>query len=169
MKATSKHTAATESRKCPSCTRLRTIRSRSRPYSSLTMLQGNCQGASTSADKLMQLYPSHSLFAEIAALGADSHVRAQGPGRGARFASILQRETEGQIAAYSLALIFNFRGETDQALTYLEKSADLREPPILYLKINHLLDNLRSNQRFLALERRIGLLDEPASQPNQKQ
>lgn len=136
-------------------------------YSSLAMLQKNCPGAATSADKLMQLYPTLP-FAEMAALGADSACGRKEQAE-ARFADILRRQTEGQISVYSLALIFNFRGETDQALTYLEKSADLREPPILYLKINKLLDNLRSNARFSALERRIGLLDESAAaQPNQQ-
>ncbi len=136
-------------------------------YSSLAMLQGNCQGAASSADKLKQLYPTLP-FAEMAALGADSTCGRKDQAE-ARFATILRRQNEGQIAAYSLAMIFNFRGEADQTLNYLEKSADLREPPILYLKINHLLDNLRSTARFSALERRIGLLDEPASaQPNQQ-
>ena len=44
-------------------------------------------------------------------------------------------------------------------MPYLEKSAGLREPRLLMLKYDRVFDAIRQDSRFLALERRLGLMD----------
>jgi hypothetical protein len=47
-------------------------------------------------------------------------------------------------------------GDRDQALQWLEKAYQEREPWLNSLKIEHNFDNLRSDPRFKDLEWRIG-------------
>jgi hypothetical protein len=44
-------------------------------------------------------------------------------------------------------------------MPYLEKSAELREPRLLMLKYDRVFDSIRPDARFVALERRLGLLE----------
>ncbi len=58
---------------------------------------------------------------------------------------------------YQLALGYALIRDTPTALTHLDESADLHEPQILYLEVEPLFDSIRSDPRFIALERRVGL------------
>jgi hypothetical protein len=49
--------------------------------------------------------------------------------------------------------------DSERALFYLEKSAEFREPVLMLLSVDQAFASLRENPRFIALERRIGLLD----------
>ncbi len=60
---------------------------------------------------------------------------------------------------YQLALGYAALGDEETALAQLQKSADAKEMQILYLKCDPGLDALRSDPRFIALEKRVGLLD----------
>jgi hypothetical protein len=53
--------------------------------------------------------------------------------------------------------VFAIRREADRSISYLRKSADLREPTILMLKVDRAFDSLRQDPRFMALEHQIGL------------
>jgi TolB-like protein len=59
---------------------------------------------------------------------------------------------------YQLALGYAVIGDKDMALRYLNSSADIHEPQVLFLKVEPVFDALRSDPRFVALERRLGLL-----------
>jgi adenylate cyclase len=58
---------------------------------------------------------------------------------------------------YQLALGYAYLGDKDSALGFLEKSAEAREGQILYLKYDPLFDGIRSDARFIGLEKRVGL------------
>ncbi len=55
--------------------------------------------------------------------------------------------------AYVMAAL----GERDSALVWLERAAEERAPNMVYLAIHPLWDPLRTDPRFAALVRRVGL------------
>jgi TolB-like protein len=58
---------------------------------------------------------------------------------------------------YQLALGYAVIHDKNNALAFLEKSAAAHEPQILYLKVDPMFDEIRSDPRYVALERRVGL------------
>lgn len=61
------------------------------------------------------------------------------------------------LSPYQLALGYALIHDSGTALSYLNKSADMHEPQILYLEVEPLFDSIRSDTRFLALEKRVRL------------
>ncbi|UCF21352.1 MAG: tetratricopeptide repeat protein [Gemmatimonadota bacterium] len=59
--------------------------------------------------------------------------------------------------SWFLALVYSGLGDNDLAFEYLERALRERDPRISYLKIEPFLDNLRSDPRYTALLRRLGL------------
>lgn len=62
------------------------------------------------------------------------------------------------VSPYQLALGYSFLGDKENALRYLQKSADIREPQVTYIKVDPLFDGLRSDPRYVALAQKLGLL-----------
>jgi len=56
-----------------------------------------------------------------------------------------------------LAVVYIALGDKDRAFTQLEQSYQLRSEHLLYLKVEPLVDPLRSDPRFLSLLQRVGL------------
>jgi TolB-like protein/Tfp pilus assembly protein PilF len=61
-------------------------------------------------------------------------------------------------SSYQLALGYTLIHDTDAAFSYLARSADMREPQILYLAVDPMLDSIRADPSFLELEKRVHLL-----------
>jgi len=61
------------------------------------------------------------------------------------------------VPAYSFAIVYVGMGEKDQALQWLERDYQDRGIDMLSLKVDPLLDSLRSDPRFADLVRRVGL------------
>jgi len=61
------------------------------------------------------------------------------------------------VLPYNLAIIYIGLGEKDQAFEWLEKAAEDRSDDLIYLNVDQIFDPLRSDPRFTALVRRIGL------------
>jgi len=61
------------------------------------------------------------------------------------------------ISPVSVAILYCKLGEWDKAFAWLERAADERDPAIVELKQEPLLDPLRSDQRFARLAERVGL------------
>jgi tetratricopeptide (TPR) repeat protein len=61
------------------------------------------------------------------------------------------------VSPYHLAVIYAGLGEREQALDQLEKAADERYNWLVFLKVAPLFEALRSEPRFNALVRRVGL------------
>jgi len=82
--------------------------------------------------------------------------------RAAALAHIHQAEqpsAAGYTSPYQIAICYSAIGDRDQALSWLERSAERREMQMLYLKYEPLFDGIRSDPRYVALERRVGLID----------
>lgn len=58
---------------------------------------------------------------------------------------------------YQLALGYAMLGDTDSAIAWLRKSADVKEGQILYIKYEPFFDGIRTDPRFQELLRRVGL------------
>ena len=61
------------------------------------------------------------------------------------------------VSAYSFSVLYGGLGEKDQAFQWLEKAYQDRADDLRQLKVDPLLDNLRSDPRFTDLVRRVGL------------
>lgn len=62
------------------------------------------------------------------------------------------------VSSYYFAMIYLGLGETDQAFAALERAYDERSGFMVFIKVEPMLDSLRSDPRFAGLERRIGLI-----------
>ena len=60
------------------------------------------------------------------------------------------------VPPYHIALVYNALGETDQALAWLEKGYEQRDPKMIFLKVESRWDNLRGDPRFQDISRRVG-------------
>jgi tetratricopeptide (TPR) repeat protein len=58
---------------------------------------------------------------------------------------------------YAIALVYAGLAEKDQALDYLEKAYEQRSPLFSFLKVEQMLDPIRSDPRFQQLVHRVGL------------
>jgi len=65
--------------------------------------------------------------------------------------------TERHVAPYHIALVHAGLGEQDEAVAWLERAFQERDPRLSWLKVEPSWDSLRSNSRFVAILRRIGL------------
>jgi len=61
----------------------------------------------------------------------------------------------GDAAAYQYAQIYAQWGKASQALAWLEKAMRLRDPGLIYVKTDPLMDPLRREPRFQAAERAL--------------
>jgi TolB-like protein len=94
------------------------------------------------------------------ALGHMGNVYARMERVGEARAAISRLEEHVQkngIGRYEIALVYAGLGEKDAAFTWLEKSYDVRDKGLTYLKIDPCMDPLRSDPRFARLVRRVGL------------
>ena len=71
--------------------------------------------------------------------------------------SLLKRSKERFVPPYHIALVYNGLGERDQALAWLERGFEQRDPKMTFLKVEPKWNNLRSDPRFVDLMRRVGL------------
>jgi tetratricopeptide (TPR) repeat protein len=60
------------------------------------------------------------------------------------------------VPPFHIALIYSGLGEHNEALDWLERAFDQRDPKITFLKVNRKLDSLRNEPRFIDLMRRMG-------------
>jgi len=64
---------------------------------------------------------------------------------------------ESGVGRYEIALIYAGLGDKDQAFSWLDKAYEVRDKGLTYLKIDPCIDPLRSDPRFAALVKRVGL------------
>jgi len=65
------------------------------------------------------------------------------------------RGSEGDAGAYDYATVYAQRGDATKALEWLETAWRLRAPSLVYVKTDFLLDPLRKEPRFQAIERAL--------------
>jgi serine/threonine protein kinase/TolB-like protein/Tfp pilus assembly protein PilF len=70
---------------------------------------------------------------------------------------LTQEAREHYVPPSSVAIVFSGLGDRDQAMTWLEKAIEERDPWLTSLKVHPAFDPLRSDPRFLNLLHRVGL------------
>jgi Tfp pilus assembly protein PilF len=120
--------------------------------------QRDCAAATASSRKLLDAYPD-AYAARLSARGADSVCGRRVDAKDPSPAEILRKHPSAYISPYSMAGAYAIGNDTDRAMSYLEKSADLREPVLVSLKVDRAFDSVRQDSRFIALERKLGLLE----------
>jgi serine/threonine-protein kinase len=70
---------------------------------------------------------------------------------------LLELSTERFVPPYLIALVYNGLGERDQALVWLERGFQQRDPKMVFLLVEPKWANLRSEPRFQDLLQRVGL------------
>jgi len=61
------------------------------------------------------------------------------------------------VSPYFIAVIYVGLQEDDLALEWLEKAYQERHPYLILLKVEPVFDRLRKNDKFIDLQRRVGL------------
>src|ERR1700730_2028816 len=72
-------------------------------------------------------------------------------------ADLQDSDKYGYVRAFGVAMIYLGLGDRDQALTWLEKGCNDRDVWALNLKVDPIYADLRTDARFVALLRRVGL------------
>ncbi|MDQ3818960.1 MAG: protein kinase [Acidobacteriota bacterium] len=68
-----------------------------------------------------------------------------------------KRSKEIYISPHFMAIIYASLGENGRAFEWLDKAVEKRFPPLIYLEVNPIWDNLRTDPRYEEMLRRIGL------------
>ena len=75
----------------------------------------------------------------------------------AELVKLLQLSREGYLPPINIATIYSGLNEREEALKWLERGIEQRDPRMTFLKVEPQWDNLRDDPRFKDLLRRIGL------------
>jgi adenylate cyclase len=126
--------------------------------SNIAFWQRDCAAATASSQKLLGAYPD-AYAARLSARGADSICGRPADAKDASPAEILRKHPSAYISPYSVAGVYAIGNDADRAISYLEKSAELREPVLVSMKVDRAFDSVRQDPRFIALERKLGLLE----------
>ena len=65
---------------------------------------------------------------------------------------------DSEIGAYQIAEVYAWRGETDAAFEWLQRSYDTRDTGVLSMRVDPLLRGLRSDPRYTVLLEKLGLI-----------
>jgi TolB-like protein len=114
--------------------------------------QNDCGTARTEADYLGKTYPT------VPAVPATLAYAAACSGDKPETLRRIRQMTALHSPAYQFAIAYALLHDKDNAIAQLAKSADAHEGQILYLKYDPFFDEIRSDPRYVALEKRVGLL-----------
>ena len=99
-------------------------------------------------------------YSRVAAMGGEGYVFAVSGQRDKATRILNELKDQARlryVSPYDMALIYTGLGDKDQALTWLQKACDDRVFRVIFLGVEPLFDDLRSDPRFQALLDRIGL------------
>ena len=118
-------------------------------------MQHDCAEANTQAEWTEAKFKSPVSKAMLAYASACRGDRAQAL---QYLAEAAATKGPGYVSPYQLALGYALLHDKDAALSNLEKSAEAHEGQILYLKYEPIFDEIRSDARYIALEKKVGLV-----------
>jgi adenylate cyclase len=118
----------------------------------LALIKRDCKTARKEADWQANNY------ADLPVIQAGLALAAACEGNRSEAMMRLHRMVAQQDPAYQVAIVYLMLHDANDAMAQLNKSADAHEIQILYVKYDPYWDEIRNDPRFIALERRIGLL-----------
>jgi len=116
--------------------------------------KGNVQDALAEYQKARQLNDDPLVLASFGHLLGSSGKRDQAL---KALDQLQQMAKQRYVSAYSFAIVYEGLGDKDKAFQWLEKGYQDRIYEMNYLKVDALLEDLRSDPRFADLVRRVGL------------
>ncbi|HEX9158928.1 MAG TPA: hypothetical protein VF835_01770 [Rhizomicrobium sp.] len=120
----------------------------------VSSLQHDCRETDVEAQWTLKHFPSPLADFETALAGA-----CHGDTSAARqsLARMTNAKEPSFASPYQIALGYAALHDNQAALMWLEKCIAIHEPQALYIKVEPLFDAMRSQPRFIALEKRLGL------------
>jgi serine/threonine-protein kinase len=119
--------------------------------------QKNCPAATAASQALLSAYPDSIIATNSKVLANVACGRPAGVKEAV--IEIQRKHPTAYGSPYSMAAGYAMINDSERAMVFLEKSAELRESSLMQLKVDPTFDLIRNDPRFIALERRIGLLD----------
>jgi tetratricopeptide (TPR) repeat protein len=111
-------------------------------------------------EALAELQTSKALSGDrdvIAALGHLYAVTGQRERAMQALTELEERKKQTYVSSYDLAIVYAGLNERELAFAWLEEACEERSYWLIYLKVDPILDNLRSDPRFADLVWRVGL------------
>ncbi len=116
------------------------------------MARGDCATVVKNAGPFVKAYPKLPMSQTM--LAFDAVCRKDRP---RALAEIKQMQAQ-QTPHYQLAIVYAFLHDTDDAIAELNECAEAHEGQILYIRYDPFFDGIRSDPRYVALEKRVGLI-----------
>ena len=76
-------------------------------------------------------------------------------GKKSEASALGERLAASGVAPYRLATIYAALGEIGQAITMIERAWDVRDPWLVVLKVDPMLDSIRHDRRIRAIEKEV--------------
>ena len=118
----------------------------------MSVQQHDCATAHIQADWLQKTYPTVSpTQAVLAYAAACSNNKAEALGH-------IKQMIAMKAQAYQVAIAYALLHDSDNAIVQLNRSTDLHEGQVLYLRYDPFFDEIRSDPRYIEIEKRVGLI-----------
>jgi TolB-like protein len=122
----------------------------------LSYRQRDCATGEAVTKKILAFYPQ-AIGAIVGSWGMGNVCPGHPADPKAALDALMKQNTI--YSAFLVASSYANVNASDEAMKFLEQSATAHEPTVMLLKVDREFDPLRQDPRFIALERRIGLLD----------
>jgi len=116
------------------------------------MARGDCASVEKNAGAFVKAYPKLPMSQTMLAFDAICHKDK------ARSLGEIKQMQAQQTPHYQLAIVYAFLHDTDDAIAELNRCAETHEGQILYIKYDPFFDGIRNDPRYVALEKRVGLI-----------
>ena len=124
----------------------------------IAILENDCAAARSAAQTAAEWYPD--LGDKSGSPSMKAHCVQPEQAR-RQLDQLIKDSAKEFVSPYSIAQGYASVNDADHAIEYLQKSADARESLVLYLEIDTLFDPIRKDPRYIALEKKLGLISEP--------
>lgn len=116
--------------------------------------KGDAERAIAEFQKVLQLSDAPFFRAALGHAYASAGQREEA----ARVLEELQeRQKHGHVSPYDFTIIYTALGERERAFECLEKAFETRSEALVWLKVDPRLDQIRTDPRFIDIQRRVGL------------
>jgi tetratricopeptide (TPR) repeat protein len=116
--------------------------------------KGEAEKAIEEFQKVLQIDDAPLYLAALGHVYASSGRRAEAE---RVLAELKERQQHAHVSPYDFTIIYTAVGERDLAFECLEKAFEARSEALVWLKVDPRLDQIRTDPRFISIQRRVGL------------